>query len=87
MLKDEKLKIFKQALSRLLKNIAKGKSATTIAASYGIPPSIISNIFKGEKDPQISTFYRLAEAFNINPSELTDMIFKELPENFMFAEE
>lgn len=87
MLKDEKLKIFKQALSRVLKKIAKGKAATTIAASYDIPPSIISNIFKGEKDPQMSTFYRLAEAFNINPSELTDMVFKELPENFMFAKE
>ena len=54
MLKDEKLKIFKQALSRVLKKIAKGKSATTIAASYGIPPSIISNIFKGEKAANIN---------------------------------
>lgn len=87
MLKDEKLKIFKQALSRVLKKIAKGKSATTIAASYDISPSIISDIFKGEKDPQMSTFYRLAEAFNIDPSEFTGMVFKELPENFMFAEE
>ena len=87
MIKQEKLDIFKQALSRAFRKISAGKSATTIAASYDISPSIVSKILQGEKDPQISTFYRIAEAFETNPAVFTAMVFAELPKNFMFADE
>ena len=87
MIKQEKLDIFKQALSRAFRKISAGKSATTIAASYDISPSIVSKILQGEKDPHISTFYRLAEAFETDPMIFTAMVFAELPKNFMFADE
>ncbi len=32
------------------------------------------------------TFCKLAEAFNIKPSELLNMIEKELPENWSFCD-
>ena len=87
MLKKEKLEIFKNALSKVLEKIVEGRSASTIAASYDISPAIISQIRNGKKDPQMSTFYRIAEAYNIDPKELTGMVFEELPRDFMFAEE
>lgn len=87
MIEKEKLDIFKQALSRAFRKISTGTAATTIAASYDISSSIISKILNGEKDPQLSTFYRLAEAFEVDPAELTAMVFAELPKNFMFADE
>lgn len=87
MIQKEKLEIFKQALSRALKKITSGTSASTIAASYDISPAIISKIHNGKKDPQMSTFYRIAEAYQIDPAEFTSMIFAELPKGFMFTEE
>ena len=87
MLEKKKLDIFKQALSRAFREISAGTATTTIASSYDISSSIISKILNGEKDPQLSTFYRLAEAFEVDPAELTAMVFAELPKNFMFADE
>ncbi len=87
MLKKEKSDIFKQALSRAFAKLAAGTSATTVASSYDIPPAIISGIRNGKKDPQMSTFYRIAEAYDKDPAEFTAMVFAELPKGFMFADE
>lgn len=87
MFEKEKLTIFKQALSKALRKIMHGTSATTIAASYDISTSIISKVLRGEKDIHLSTFFRIAEAFQTDPAELISMVCKELPEGFMFTEE
>ena len=41
---------------------------------------------KGKKDLQLSTFWRIAEALYVKPSELLLMIEKDLGEDFSFIE-
>lgn len=43
-------------------------------------------IERGLKDPQLSTIFKLAEAFNIEPCEFVKLIQKELPEDFSFTD-
>ena len=53
-----------------------------LASENDISTSIISTVERALKDPQITTFYKLAEALNIKPHKLMKMIEDNLPEDF-----
>ena len=42
---------------------------------------------KGKLDPQITTFFKIAEAFYLKPENLLQMIYKELPPNWSIIED
>ncbi len=84
---DDKLEIFRRALAQAFKKISKGTAPTTVVASYGLSPAIITSINKEIKDPQFSTIFRLCECFQIDPITFTNLVIQELPKGFMFADE
>lgn len=84
---DDKLEIFRHALAKAFKKISEGTAPTTVVASYGLSPAIITSINKEIKDPQFSTIFRLCECFQIDPLTFTGLVMKELPKGFMFADE
>ena len=47
-----------------------------------ISMSVLSMIERAQKDPQLSTIFKLAEAFDIEPSKFIKLINQELPKDF-----
>lgn len=63
-------------------NLRGEKSQFMLASENDISCSIISMIERGLKDPQLTTFFKIAEALNIKPSELLREIENQLPKDF-----
>lgn len=71
-----------ESLSEVVKELRGEKSQFKFCAENNISISIISTIERGIKDPQLTTIFKIAEAFNIPPEELISLISKKLPKNF-----
>ena len=62
------------------------KSITQLANEIDLSKSVWFNLEKGERDIQISTFWRIAEGLDIKPSDLVKEIENQLGEDFSFIE-
>ena len=62
------------------------KSANLFANEIEISKTTILKIEKGMLDPQLSTFCRIASAFDVTPSKLLLLIEKKLPKDWDFLE-
>ena len=51
---------------------------------YDIGNGLLSRLERGDTDTQISTLWKLANAFGLKFSELANLIEKELPSEFNF---
>lgn len=70
------------ALAKTMKKLRGSKSLSTFASEYGISTSIVCNAERGLKDPQLTTLYKLSEAYNIPFDKFIQLITDELPEGF-----
>lgn len=84
---QDKKKIILNALAKTLKTLRKKQSQFMLASENDISTSIISLIERGLKDPQLTTLFKLAEAFNMNLSDFIKQIESELPENFSLIDQ
>ncbi len=84
---QDRKKELQQAIADIVKASRRGKSITKSAEEIGMGKSIWAYLENGNKDPQISTFWRIAEAFEMKPSELLKKIEVHLGENFSFLED
>lgn len=77
-----------KALAKVVSELRKknNKSANLFANEIELSKTTILNIEKEVLDPQLSTFCRIAGAFNISPSELLKLVERKLPENWSFLE-
>lgn len=82
-MQDKKIKLTK-TIGKIVKNsrISQNKSISLITAEIGMTKSMWADLEKGIKDPQLSTIIRIAEALNINASELLAELEKELGKEF-----
>ena len=72
-------------LNSLAVNIQKlrgRKSQFLVASENDISISIISTIERALKDPQLTTFFKLAQALNVKPHKLMKLIEDDLPQDF-----
>ncbi len=79
---DEKKQKILNSLAQITKKLRGKQSQFMLASENDISTSIISTVERALKDPQITTFYKLAEALNIKPHKLMKMIEDNLPEDF-----
>ena len=86
--KTSKKELFTNALGKVIKRLRdKSKlSSREIAFSMSLSKTTILHAEKGILDPQLSTFFKIAEAFNLTPVDLLTMVNKELPQNFTFED-
>lgn len=68
------------------KRINLSKGINKFSFEYDIGNGLLSRLEKGNTDTQITTLWKLANAFNIKFSDLAIEIEKELPDNFNFYE-
>lgn len=83
-----KRKILKKALSVTLKEfrLSRKKSITLISNEINLSKTIWADIENANCDLQFSTFWRIAEALDIEPETFIYNLRKNLPENFSFLE-
>lgn len=77
---------FLKALANVVKKSRAQKSISHLTNEIGLSKSIWSELEKGRKDIQITTFWRIAEACEISPSVLMKELEKELGSSFSFLE-
>lgn len=80
-IKNKKQFILK-ILAKHARKLRGEKSQFIVSSENDISTSIISTIERGMKDPQLTTFIKLAQAYNIKPEEFMKMIMDDLPADF-----
>ena len=86
-MQEEKRKIIFSALAKTIKRLRGNKSQKLLGDEFDIPSSVISDIEREVKDPQLTTIFKLASAFNLSASEFMREIEKDLPEGFSVVDE
>ena len=86
-MQKNKKEILLKALAKTIKELRGEKSQYILSGEYDIPQSVISYIEKGTKDPQLTTIFKISEAFNMFPDELMLKLRKNLPKDFKLTED
>lgn len=82
--KQDENKIICSALSTVVKERAKGKKKSILAYESDLPRSVVHYILEGIKDPQLTTFWRLALGLGMRPSELLKQVENKMPNGWDF---
>lgn len=86
-MQETKKQLIYKAIARTIKRLRGTKSQFMLGAEYDIPSSVISDIERAVKDPQLTTLFKISSAFGLSISEFMQELEKELPENFSVSEE
>ena len=84
--KQDKKQIILDALAATMKELRGTQSQFMFCSENDISLSIVSTAERALKDPQLTTFFKLAEAYNITPVELIKKISLKLPKDFSLIE-
>ena len=85
-MQDVKRDELQKVLAFVIKKYRNDKSISRLANEIGLSKSIWSDLEKGKKDIQFSTFCRIAEALEVKPSLLMLEIEEMLGNDFSFLE-
>ena len=82
-MQDKRLK-FQKALAKIIKKHRQNLqlSMTKTSDEIGLTKSIWSNVEAGNRDPQLTTIWRMAEALNIPLSRIILELEQELGEDY-----
>lgn len=83
---DAKKKKILKSLAKHTKKLRGETSQFMLCSENDISCSIISTIERAMKDPQLTTVFKLAEAFELKASEFIKLIESDLPEDFSLIE-
>ncbi|MDR1327275.1 MAG: hypothetical protein LBJ74_02575 [Heliobacteriaceae bacterium] len=72
-----------KALALVVKELKADKRKSILAYESDLPRSVVHYILNGVKDPQLTTFWRLALGLNIKPSELLRMLEEKIDSSFL----
>lgn len=86
-MQDVKKKIIFSAIAKTVKRLRGKKSQFMLGAEYDIPSSVLSDLERAVKDPQLTTLFKLSGAFGLTISQFMKELEKDLPENFSVCEE
>ena len=85
-MQERKMELQK-ALAATIKKYRKEQSISQLANEIDLSKSIWAGIEKGERDVQLSTFWRIAEGLDVRPSGLLRAIENKLGSDFSFLED
>ena len=86
-MQKEKKDIILNAIASTVKRLRGSKSQYLLGGEYDIPSSVLSELERGLKDPQLTTLFKLACSFNMTISQFIIELEKNLPENFMIFDD
>lgn len=79
---EKKKQMILKTLARKVRELKGEQSQFMLASENDISGSIISTVERGLKDPQTTTLFKLAEAFNMKTWQFVKLIEDELPNDF-----
>lgn len=79
---SKKKELIKEALAKTMREHRGSQSLFKFSSENDIPLSIISEAERAKKDPQLTTIFKLAEAYSMPVSAFIDEIASKLPPNF-----
>lgn len=79
---DVKKQLILDALAQTMKELRGNRSQFIISAENDISTSIISIAERGKKDPQLTTIFKIAEAFDLSVVDFLAKVCEKLPANF-----
>ncbi len=82
MQNEHKKQIIKNALAETVIELRGKKSQFKLASENDISIAIISTIERGLKDPQLTTVFKLAEAFDMDIIKFLTILKAKLPKDF-----
>jgi len=82
----ENKKLILEALAKITKELRGDKSQFMFCSENDISTSIISTVERVLKDPQITTVFKIAEAFDMKAWQFIKLIEDELPKDFSLIE-
>ena len=87
--KDEKTILFANTVGSIIAELRSSKnlSINKFAHEYGLDVGNTSRVEKGSIEVKLVTFWKIAEALEISPSKLLNLIEKRLGKDFHFYEE
>lgn len=77
-----KKQLILDALAKTMKELRGNRSQFIIGAENDISTSIISIAERGIKDPQLTTIFRIAEAFDLSVIDFLTKVCEKLPKDF-----
>lgn len=83
---DSKKQLIKEALAKTLREYRADISLFKFCSENDLPISIISEAERAKKDPQLTTIFKIAEAYSVTPEKFVADIRKNLPEDFFMIE-
>ena len=75
-----------RALAVVFSELKKGKSNYIFGAEYDISTSLLNHLERGIKDPQLTTIFKLSEAFDLKASDFVRKLEMNLPSDFSLIE-
>ncbi len=81
-MQDVKKQIIYSAIARTVKRLRGSKSQFMLGAEYDIPSSVLSDLERGVKDPQLTTLFKLAGAFGLSISQFMKELEKGIAAKF-----
>lgn len=82
MQQNDNKALVRKICGEIMASLRKDKTRCHFSSENGISTSILSMIERGLKDPQLTTVFRLCEAFGIKTSDFIKLVEEQLPENF-----
>jgi len=79
-------KLILKSLAKHTKELRGEQSQFMLCSENDISCSIISTIEHAKKDPQLTTIFKIAEAFDMKAWQFVKMIEEELPKDFSMIE-
>ncbi len=79
---DVKKQLILGALAQTMKELRGNRSQFIIGAENDISTSIISIAERGKKDPQLTTIFKIAEAFDLSVVDFLAKVCEKLPAAF-----
>ena len=71
-------------LSEIVNDLSRDKKKSILAYESDIPRSVVLYIMEGKKDPQLTTFFRLARGLGKMPSEIMKLLEDKLNNKWDF---
>ena len=82
-MQHNKKEMILKSLSSACKKFRGKKSQKLLGDEYDIPSSVISDIERVTKDPQLTALFKLSHTFNIFLSDFIKEIENNLPKDFL----
>ena len=85
---ENKKEQLRKALGTTIESLrsSKNKTPNSMSDEIGISKTTWLKMERGQGNSQLITFCRVAEALEISPAELLNLVYKNLPNDFTFLD-